>query len=136
MNYGFVDNTGESAAGEEKKALPQQEPSDVESAATSSSALSTEESAVEANVGKKRKAQAPPPKWFEVPPEQNTKVYVSNLPDDITEDEFGQLMSKCGLVMKDLKTGKLKVKLYRDASGQIKGDGLCHFIKVSEVETF
>lgn len=136
MNYGFVDNTGESAAGEEKKALPQQELSEVESAATSSSALSTEESAVEANVGKKRKAQAPPPKWFEVPPEQNTKVYVSNLPDDITEDEFGQLMSKCGLVMKDLKTGKLKVKLYRDASGQIKGDGLCHFIKVSEVETF
>jgi HIV Tat-specific factor 1 len=128
MNYGFVDNTGEGAAGEEKKALPQQEPSEVESVATSSSALSSEET----TLGKKRKAQAPPPKWFEVAPEQNTKVYVSNLPGDITEDEFGQLMSKCGLVMKDLKTGKLKVKLYRDASGQVKGDGLCHFIKVSE----
>lgn len=132
MNYGFVDNTGESAAGEEKKALPQQEPSDVETLATSSSTLSAEESEVMANAAKKRKGQAPPPKWFDVAPEQNTKVYVSDLPGDITEDEFGQLMSKCGLVMKDLKTGKLKVKLYRDASGQIKGDGLCHYIKVSE----
>lgn len=130
MNYGFVDNTGESTAGEEKKALPQQKTSDGESEGTSS-AKPTEESSVAPNVGKKRKAQAPPPKWFEIPPEQNTKVYVSNLPNDITEDEFGQLMSKCGLVMKDLRTGKLKVKLYRDSNGQVKGDGLCHYIKVS-----
>lgn len=134
MNYGFVDNTGESTAGEEKKAVPQQEPNDAESVATSSTVPAEEE--MLANAGKKRKAQAPPPKWFDIPPEQNTKVYVSNLPDDITEDEFGQLMSKCGLVMKDLKTGKLKVKLYRDSSGQPKGDGLCHYIKVSEKNPF
>lgn len=133
MNYGFVDNTSESTADEEKKTLLQQKLSDGESEATSST-LPAEESSEAPNVGKKRKAQAPPPKWFDIPPEQNTKVYVSNLPDDITEDEFGQLMSKCGLVMKDLKTGKLKVKLYRDSNGQVKGDGLCHYIKVSQVK--
>lgn len=127
MNYGFVDNTGESTTGDEKKTTaPQEKPNDAESEATSS-AVSGEEIA-----GKKRKAQAPPPKWFDIPPEQNTKVYVSNLPDDITEDEFGELMSKCGLVMKDLKSGKLKVKLYRDKDGKSKGDGLCHYIKVSK----
>jgi HIV Tat-specific factor 1 len=82
---------------------------------------------------KKKKLPAAPPKWFEIPPEQNTKVYVSNLPLDITDDEFGELMSKCGLIMKDLKTGKLKLKLYRDSNGMMKGDGLCHFIKVSRV---
>lgn len=126
MNYGFVDNTGESTARDEKATAPQQEPNDAESLATSSAVEENE------NVGKKRKAQAPPPKWFDVAPEQNTKVYVSDLPDDITEDEFGQLMSKCGMVMKDLKNGKLKVKLYRDSNGKVKGDGLCHYIKVSK----
>jgi RNA recognition motif-containing protein len=125
MNYGFIDNTTKSetpniaatAAAEIAETAPQQDES--VNAAESSAA------------GKKRKAQALPAKWFDIPPEQNTKVYVSNLPNDITEDEFGQLMSKCGLVMKDLKTGKLKLKLYRDSKGEIKGDGLCHYIKVS-----
>ena len=125
MNYGFVDNS------EEKKVEAQQKSNDAESEATSSS-TTTEEKNCALNVGKKRKAQAPPPKWFDIPPEQNTKVYVSNMPDDITEEEFGQLMSKCGMVMKDLRTGKLKVKLYRDSNGQVKGDGLCHYIKVSD----
>lgn len=64
-------------------------------------------------------------------PTQNTKVYVSNLPLDITIDEFAELMGKCGLVMRDPQTQKYKLKLYTEKNGQIKGDGLCDYIKVS-----
>lgn len=69
--------------------------------------------------------------WFEMDPTQNTKVYVSNLPLDITIDEFAELMGKCGLVMRDPQTQKYKLKLYTEKNGQIKGDGLCDYIKVS-----
>lgn len=118
MNYGFVDNTTKEPEKLPDVATPTQpEPSNEESAETSNNA-------------KKRKAPVEPPKWFEVAKEQNTKVYVTNLPLDTTEEEFGELMAKCGMVMKDLKSGKLKLKLYRDANGQLKGDGLCHYIKV------
>lgn len=73
------------------------------------------------------------PEWFEMDPTQNTKVYVSNLPLDINIDEFAELMSKCGLVMRDPQTQKYKLKLYTERDGQIKGDGLCDYIKVSVV---
>lgn len=35
------------------------------------------------------------------------------------------------MVLKDQTTNKFKIKLYRDANGEIKGDGLCTYIKVS-----
>ncbi|XP_055384595.1 HIV Tat-specific factor 1 [Condylostylus longicornis] len=82
---------------------------------------------------KKRKAPEPP-KWFDITPEQNTKVYVSNLPLDITEQEFIDVMSKCGLIMKDQNTQKFKIKLYVDSNGILKGDGLCDYIKVESVD--
>lgn len=69
--------------------------------------------------------------WFHEAEEKNTKVYVSNLPEDITEEEFTELMSKCGMIARDPKSNKAKVKLYAEPSGQLKGDGLCHYIRVS-----
>lgn len=70
--------------------------------------------------------------WFEVSDETNNKVYVSNLPTDINEAEFVDLMQKCGLVMKDPDTGKMKVKLYTEPKTDVlKGDALCTYIKVS-----
>lgn len=51
--------------------------------------------------GQKRKQPEKEPQWFEVDDEHNTNVYVSNLPSDITDDEFVELMKKCGLIMKD-----------------------------------
>jgi HIV Tat-specific factor 1 len=63
----------------------------------------------------------------------NTKVYVSNLPLDITEQEFVDMMQKCGLVMKDAETGRMKIKLYTEpGTSQPKGDGLCSYIKVKK----
>lgn len=82
--------------------------------------------------GVKRKPSTPT--WFEVDENQNTNVYVSNLPDDYTEEEFLDLMQKCGLVMKDPATGKMKIKLYRDAEGRLKGDALCTYLRIESVD--
>lgn len=56
---------------------------------------------------------------------------MSNLPEDITEEEFIEIMSKCGMIARDPTTNKMKVKLYSEPSGQLKGDGLCHYMRVS-----
>ena len=78
---------------------------------------------------------AEPPTWFEVDDSKNTKVYVTNLPLDIDEQGVADFMQKCGMIEKDLETGKLKIKLYRDANGEVKGDALCTYIKVKQ-QTF
>jgi len=83
---------------------------------------------------KSLKRKAPnPAQWFELDDAQNTKVYVSNLPLDITEEEFMEFMSKCGIIMKDTSTGDAKMKLYTDSDGNKKGDGLCTYIKIESV---
>jgi len=82
--------------------------------------------------GEKRKANDPC--WFQVDDDHNTNVYVSGLPSDISEEEFVELMSKCGLVMKDPDTMKYKVKLYRDTDGTLKGDGRCCYIRIESVK--
>ncbi|XP_050090181.1 HIV Tat-specific factor 1 [Anopheles aquasalis] len=136
LNYGFIDNTsGTAKPSEPERSGP---------AATAARTIKSDEQSKETELeeegaggqgkSKKRKAPPEPPKWFDLAPEQNTKVYVSNLPTDISEEEFGAVMSKCGMVMKDPKANKLKLKLYRDADGKPKGDGLCHYIKVESVE--
>lgn len=69
--------------------------------------------------------------WFDVDTEHNTKIYVTNLPLDITEAEFVEIMQKCGLVMRDPDSGKMKVKLYTEpGTKHLKGDALCTYIKV------
>lgn len=85
------------------------------------------------NPKKPDKGKPAEPGWFEIDDAHNTRVYVSNLPDDIDEEEFLEIMSKCGLVMKDEK-GQFKIKLYRSSDGQLKGDALCCYIKVESVE--
>lgn len=53
------------------------------------------------------------------------------MPLDITEQEFVDLMQKCGLIMKDIDSGRMKIKLYTVRDTDIlKGDGLCTYIKV------
>lgn len=134
LNYGFIDNTTKEPAKETADSSVAEDDTPVIEPDTT--LLASGEDQPEGSNAKKRKAPAEPPKWFELPPEQNTKVYVSNLPLDITEEEFSELMGKCGMVMKDMKSGKFKLKLYRDPNGQLKGDGLCHYIKVSFVSLY
>lgn len=112
MSYGFVENQSDTDKEKEKEANPKPDPSEA-----------------------KRKAQDPP-QWFDLDERSNTKVYVSNLPLDITEQEFVDLMQKCGLVMKDADTNKMKVKLYHEPGDPsvLKGDGLCTYIKRESVD--
>ncbi|KAE8287339.1 HIV Tat-specific factor 1 [Larimichthys crocea] len=80
--------------------------------------------------GEKRKAE---PGWFDIDDNKNTNVYVSGLPPDISTEEFTELMSKCGIVMRDPITEEYKVKLYKDREGNLKGDGLCCYLKKESV---
>uniref|UniRef100_A0A3P8TC78 17S U2 SnRNP complex component HTATSF1 n=1 Tax=Amphiprion percula TaxID=161767 RepID=A0A3P8TC78_AMPPE len=80
--------------------------------------------------GEKRKAEAG---WFDIDDNKNTNVYVSGLPPDISTEEFAELMSKCGIVMRDPITEEYKVKLYKDKEGNLKGDGLCCYLKKESV---
>lgn len=110
MSYGFVDNTTEDKPPEEK---------DKKDLAKKSEAV-------------KRKNE---PQWFQPSEETNTKVYVSNLPLDLTEEEFVNFMQKCGLVERDPATQKMKVKLYIDKEQNcFKGDALCTYIKIESVD--
>ncbi|XP_073686024.1 17S U2 SnRNP complex component HTATSF1 [Garra rufa] len=83
-----------------------------------------------AQKGEKRKAD---PGWFEVEKDKNTNVYVTGLPPDITPDEFVEVMSKCGIIMRDPITEEYKIKLYKDKDGNQKGDGLCCYLKKESV---
>ncbi|XP_023241798.1 HIV Tat-specific factor 1 homolog [Centruroides sculpturatus] len=105
---------------------------------TATSCTSKEETASSAVLkqpqkGEKRKVNSEPG-WFEVDDAHNTNVYVSNLPLSMTDEEFVELMSKCGLVMKDPDSGQFKIKLYRNPDGSMKGDGRCCYIKVESVD--
>ncbi|XP_034247760.1 HIV Tat-specific factor 1 homolog [Thrips palmi] len=112
MSYGFVENKSDVDKDNEKDAVLKPDPAEA-----------------------KRKAQEPP-QWFDLDERSNTKVYVSNLPLDITEQEFVDLMQKCGLIMKDADTNKMKVKLYHEPGDPsvLKGDGLCTYIKRESVD--
>ncbi|XP_008200209.1 17S U2 SnRNP complex component HTATSF1 isoform X2 [Tribolium castaneum] len=116
LNYGFSENNSENS---EEKKVDEEEPKVDKSQPKPK--------------GEKRKASEPT--WFEVDETENTKVYVSNLPTDIEEQEFVDLMQKCGLVMKDPTNGSFKVKLYKEpGTGYLKGDALCTYIKIESVE--
>ena len=79
---------------------------------------------------KKKAADATKKKeWFDINDEKNTNVYVSGLPLDLTDEEFEEIMSKYGIIMKDPVTHKLKLKLYRE-NEEVKGDGRCCYLMV------
>jgi RNA recognition motif-containing protein len=74
--------------------------------------------------------------WFDITEDRNTNVYVSGLPLDTTDEEFENLMTKYGIIAKDLDTGKFKVKLYRDENNEPKGDGRCTYLMVNILRLF
>lgn len=111
MSYGFIENKAEEKKDETVKEV-QKKPDNTP--------------------GLKRKVE---PTWFEQSEEKNTKVYVSNLPLDINEEEFVNFMQKCGLVERDPTNQKMKVKLYIDKDQNcFKGDALCTYIKIESVD--
>ena len=69
-----------------------------------------------------------------LPPRENTAVYVTGLPLDVTVDEVHDVFSrKCGVIAEEIDSGKPRIKLYTDDKGQFKGDALVVFFKAPSV---
>jgi HIV Tat-specific factor 1 len=80
----------------------------------------------------KRQAEKKKEKWYQA--KINTFVYISGLPQDITEEELKEFVIKAGVLRIDLNTGKEKLKLYRDEDGFPKGDAAVSYAKEESVE--
>ncbi|CAI4227699.1 unnamed protein product [Auanema sp. JU1783] len=83
--------------------------------------------------GKRAAAEPRPEGWIDMDDKVNA-IYLSNLPTDITDEEFLNFVSKCGVVQPDARNGKPKAKLYKDEEGNLKGDGRCCYIKKESVD--
>ncbi|KAI1105246.1 hypothetical protein F4804DRAFT_304752 [Jackrogersella minutella] len=77
-----------------------------------------------------QKRQKQPPQ-----PRQNTAIYVTGLPLDVTVDEVQEVFSrKCGVIAEEIDSGRPRIKLYSDEGGNFKGDALIVFFKPQSVE--
>ncbi|KAI1459013.1 hypothetical protein F4805DRAFT_422331 [Annulohypoxylon moriforme] len=77
-----------------------------------------------------QKRQKQPPQ-----PRQNTAIYVTGLPLDVTVDEVHEAFSrKCGVIAEEIDSGRPRIKLYTDEAGNFKGDALVVFFKPQSVE--
>ncbi|NXM85671.1 HTSF1 factor, partial [Oenanthe oenanthe] len=130
-NYGFhADETDTSSAS--GTATESKQPVSSKTPGTQPSANETGQKQTDPKQkSEKRKLE---PGWFHVEEDRNTNVYVTGLPPDITKDEFVQVMSKCGIIMRDPQTEEHKIKLYKDKEGNLKGDGLCCYLKRESVQ--
>ncbi|NXR89823.1 HTSF1 factor, partial [Hypocryptadius cinnamomeus] len=130
-NYGFhADETDTSSAS--GTATESKQPVSSKKSGTQPSANETGQKQTDPKQKlEKRKLE---PGWFHVEEDRNTNVYVTGLPPDITKDEFIQVMSKCGIIMRDPQTEEHKIKLYKDKEGNLKGDGLCCYLKRESVQ--
>nr|ACO13029.1 HIV Tat-specific factor 1 homolog [Lepeophtheirus salmonis] len=73
--------------------------------------------------------------WFQVEKNKNAKVYVSGLPESITEEKFISMMSRFGVIESDVRNdNKPRIKIYRDLNGVPKGDALCSYVMVESVD--
>lgn len=55
---------------------------------------------------------------------KNNAVYVTSLPDDVTEDELHDVFSRFGVIAESADSDKPRIKLYTDEKGNFKGDAL------------
>ncbi|KAJ3045434.1 hypothetical protein HDV00_010304 [Rhizophlyctis rosea] len=67
-------------------------------------------------------------------PRPITSVYVTGLPLDTTEEEVHDVFKTYGVLNVDLTTNKPRIKLYKNADGQLKGDALVTYYKEESVE--
>ena len=50
---------------------------------------------------KQKKRKNEEQEWFNIDQKTNNNVYVTGLPESLTEENFVTLMSKCGIIMED-----------------------------------
>ena len=70
-------------------------------------------------------------KWYS--PRVNTNVYISGLPLTVTPARLAEFFTKAGIIRLDKFSGEPKVKIYKDESGQPKGDALVSYVKEESV---
>lgn len=97
---------------------------------------------------KKKKPNTSKPKPRQKEPIKNKGIYITNLPEDTTEQELEQVFSKYGIIAEDLRVGvpagTKRIKLYREeptsndssssSEGKIKGDALIIYFKPESVD--
>ncbi|XP_069468902.1 17S U2 SnRNP complex component HTATSF1 [Ambystoma mexicanum] len=133
-NYGLPAADATSTAEPVPQAVTETPKAAVEIEPPAKDSESTEAPAIEKEHKPKAEKRKPEAGWFEVEEDRNTNVYVTGLPPDITDDEFVELMSKYGIIMRDIETENYKLKLYKDNQGNLKGDGLCCYLKKESVD--
>lgn len=70
-----------------------------------------------------------------LPPKQNTAVWVTGLPFDTTVDEVKEVFTKFGgIIAEEVDSGKPRIKLYTNEAGQLTGEALVVFFKAPAVE--
>ena len=62
-----------------------------------------------------------------------TNAYVSGLPVDTDVEEVAECFKMAGVLKTDPESGAPRIKLYTDANGTLKGDGLVSFLKAESV---
>ena len=67
------------------------------------------------------------------PPSSHGSVYVSELPPDVEDKELAECLKVAGMLKVDPADGFIKLKMYRTADGQPKGDALATFMKPESV---
>ena len=68
------------------------------------------------------------------PKAANTSIYISGLPDDVTEEELANFCAKCGILKLNDDTGKPRDKIYLDEHGRPKGDAVAIYFKEESVD--
>lgn len=59
-----------------------------------------------------------------------SNVYVSGLPEDVTEDELAEAFKVAGLLKVDAATGTPRIRVYRTPDGGPKGDALVSYTRI------
>ncbi|KIW01297.1 hypothetical protein, variant [Verruconis gallopava] len=65
---------------------------------------------------------------------QNSAVYVTSLPLDVTVDEVYEVFSKYGIIAEEIDSNKPRIKLYTDEEGKPKGDALIVYFRPESVQ--
>ena len=72
-------------------------------------------------------------KWYK--PKIDSNIYISNLPENITQNDLITYFSKCGFIRNDPKTNEIKVKIYiNEETKKPKGDALISFLRPESVD--
>jgi len=79
-----------------------------------------------------KKKQMVKTEWFAN--DDHAWMYITGLPDDITDDELATFMKKAGMIKEDEFNGGLKLKVYRDNNDMPKGDAKCCYLKTASID--